>query len=140
MKKIQIMMLAILITGLVACQKKDDVKSPSKSNNTIPQKSKKELLVQTWVLDETYTDGVRKTSGGTDQYQWSAFGSFKFLESGTWMEIGTYSFTSKDSNAISVKFTGTTTPVIMALKTLDEKSLKTEFMSGGKKFNYNYKR
>jgi hypothetical protein len=138
MKKIHIITLAALIMGFAACQNKDETKPSSNNNTTPPKKSKLELLCQTWTLDETYEDGTRKTTGGTDKYQYTRQGQFKFYYNGSWMEIGTYDFTSKDSTAISVLFGST--PTIMALKTLDEKNLKTEFTSGGKKLNYNYKR
>jgi len=137
MKKIHIITLLALVMGFTACSTKKEDPSPS-TNNSTPKKSKLALLCQTWILDETYEDGVKKTSGGTDQYQYTKQGQFKFNYNGTWTDIGSYDFTSKDSTAISVLFGSTTT--VMALKTLDDKNLKTEFMSGGKKLNYNYKR
>ncbi len=140
MKKIHIITIAALVMGFASCSKKSDP-APSTGNNAgTPKKSKLELLCQTWTLDETYEDGTRKTTGGTDKYQYTRQGSFKFYYNGAWTEIGTFDFTSKDSTAIAVNFMGSPTSTIMALKTLDANNLKTEFTSGGKKLNYNYKR
>ncbi len=133
-------MFAALLTGFAACQKKDDATPSNNVNNTPPKKSKLELLCQTWILEETYEDGILKTSGGTDKYQFTRQGNFKHLYNGTWSDIGTFDFTSKDSTAIALNLMGSSTSWITALKTMDEKNLKTEFMAGGKKLNYNYKR
>ncbi len=142
MKKFHIITLAALLMGFASCQKKDST-APAKNtgtNNQPVKKSKLELLCQTWTLDETYEDGVRKTTGGTGQYLYTRQGNFKFYTNGAWSDIGTYDFPSKDSVAIGVVFMGTSNTIVMSLKTLDEKNLKTEFIAGGKKLNYNYKR
>ncbi len=57
--------MAALLAGFAAC-KKEPV-TPSNNTGTTPKKSKLELLCQTWILDETYEDGTKKTSGGTDR-------------------------------------------------------------------------
>jgi hypothetical protein len=135
MKKVHIITFALLM-GLMACQKKDET-TPN-NNNTPVKKSKLELLCQTWILEETFEDGVQKTSGGTGKYEFTRQGKFKFFTNGTWNDLGTYDFPNKDSASIGVVFGSSTT--IWTLKTLDEKNLKAEFMSGSKRLNYNYKR
>lgn len=135
MKKVQIITFALLM-GLVACKKKEET-TPN-NNSTPAKKSKLELLCQTWILEETYEDGVQKTSGGTDKFEFTRQGKFKFYNNGVWNDLATFDFPNKDSASIGVSYGSSTT--IWTLKTLDEKNLKTEFMSGSKKFNYNYKR
>ncbi len=137
MKKNHFITLAVLLICFAACKKKDGTDPVNNTGNNTPKKSQLELLCQTWTLDQTYEDGTLKTSGGTDQYQYTKQGSYKMLQNGTWTDKGSFDFTS-DSASVAMLIGITTT--IWALKTLDEKTLKTEFTEGGKKMNYNYKR
>ena len=134
--------IAVIILGVIsftACKK------GSKGNSTEPTPiartiSKKELLNQTWVLKETFENGVKKTSNGTGKYEFNKYGNFRSDVSGTMQDIGTYKFTNKDSNELSVTFNGLSTPFVWKLLILNETTLNTEFMSGTAKLNYNYTR
>lgn len=138
MKRFNTLFTAVLLVSLAACSKKDST-SPGDPAPATVQKSKLDMLCQTWTLTETYEDGQKKTSGGTEKYQFTRQGRFKFLDNSTWMDIGTFDF-PKDSASIKVYFMGSSTPVVMTFKTLSDTDLKTEFTSGGKTLNYNYKR
>ncbi len=140
-KNISIIMTILLLAGLMACKKED--KSPTNNPTTTPvvkQPSKKALLNQVWILKDTYENGVQKTSNGTGRYEFNTYGNFRAELNGTFQDIGTYKFTTSDSNELSVKFNGTLTPYTWKLLKLDEKSLNTEFMAGTTKNNYNYTR
>lgn len=133
---------AILILGMIAftaCKKgsKGNPVEPAPIGRTI---SKKELLNQIWVLKETYENGVKKTSNGTGKYEFNQYGNFRSDVSGTMQDIGTYKFTTKDSNELSVTFNGLSTPFLWKIIKLDQTTLNTEFTTGGTKFNYNYSR
>lgn len=134
---IKVLGIAVLLIALASCKKEtgSDVKP-----EPVRQKSKLELLCQTWILNETYENNVQKTSNGTDKYIFTPQGQFKFYYNSNWMEIGTFDFTSKDSTAISVLFNGTSNPTVMTFQQIDEKVLNTSFVSGGKNFLYKYKR
>jgi len=133
------MFTAVVLVSLAACSKKDSSSPTSNQSTTTPQKSKLEMVCQTWTLTETYEDGQLKSSGGTEKYQFTRQGKFKFLDNSSWEDIGTFDF-PKDSASIRVFFMGSMTPTTMTLKTLSDTDLKTEFTSGGKTLNYNYKR
>lgn len=138
MKKFNMMFTAVLLVSLAACSKKDST-SPGTQTQTTPQKSKLEMVCQTWTLVETYEDGKLKTSGGTEKYQFTRQGKFKYYYNSAWEDIGTYDF-PKDSASIRMSLMGSSMPTTMTLKTLTDTDLKTEFTSGGKTLNYNYKR
>ncbi len=134
---IKILGIAVVLIALASCKKEttNDVKP-----DPVKQKSKLELLCQTWILSETYEDNVQKTSNGTDKYIFTPQGQFKFYYNNSWMEIGTFDFTSKDSTAISVLFSGASNPYVMTFQQIDEKVLNTSFVSNGKNLLYKYKR
>lgn len=138
MKRFNTLFTAVLLVSLAACSKKEST-SPSEQTPATVKKSKIDMFCQTWTLAETYENGQMKTSGGTEKYQFTRQGKFKFLDNSSWTDIGTFDF-PKDSASFKVYFMGTSTPVVMTLKTLNDTDLKTEFSSGGKTLNYNYKR
>ena len=109
----------------------DDTVSPT----PVPQQQEEEeqelstlqKLAQEWVLEETFENGIQKTSNGDGLYLFSEDGAFFFYANGSWNAIGSYAFEGSDSTRISVLFTGVNTPVMMDLTTLTETELQTEF-------------
>lgn len=134
---IQTLCIAALIIGTQSCKKESKTETPTPQ---VKQKSKLELLCQNWILEETYENDVKKTSGGTDKYIFTRQGKFQFYYNNSWMDIGTFGFTGKDSTAISMLFSGTSTPTTMTIKELSETKFSKEFMVSGTKYLYKYKR
>ncbi len=147
MKKAYLLMMAgCLLFSMISCSEDAPV-TPTQQNddnqddkNDKPELGTIEKLAQTWILEETYENGVQKTSGGTGEYLFTADGAFFFNSNGNWNAIGSYDFTGSDSTTIAVTFTSTNEPINMELKTLNETELKTEFVTNGNTLNYNYKR
>lgn len=134
---IQSLCIAALIIGTQSCKKDNKTETPTPQ---VKQKSKLELLCQNWVLDETYENNVKKTSAGTGKYNYTRQGNFQYYYNNAWTEVGTFSFTSKDSTAIAMLFSGSSTPTIMTIKELTETKFTKEFMYGTTTFLYKYKR
>lgn len=135
--------LILIITGFTSCkkEKQNQTNAPTPTPTPIVKTSSKmELLNQIWVLKETFEDGVQKTSNGTDKYEFNKYGSFRSEFSGRLHDIGTYKFTTKDSNELEVTLKVEPSPYTWKLLKLDAKLLKTEFISGTKKINYIYTR
>ncbi|MES2617935.1 MAG: hypothetical protein V4613_08650 [Bacteroidota bacterium] len=133
---IKLFILVAALAAFTAC-KKTETENPPQS--TRPP-SKKELLNQVWVLKETFENGMQKTTNGTGRYEFNRYGNFRAEISGTFKDIGTYKFTTTDSNELKVTLTGVMTPYTWKILKLDDKNLQTEFMSGTTKNNYNYAR
>ncbi len=106
------------------------------------ENSKKGMLCNEWTLKETYVDDVQKTSNGTGKYKFQTDGGFYFYEKGMWQNLGSYQFTNKDSNNITMTFSygGQNFTYFWDIKKLDKKNYNIEFMASGKKQNYNYVR
>lgn len=134
---IQTLCIAALIIGTQSCKKESKTETPTPQ---VKQKSKLELLCQNWILEETYENNVKKTSGGTDKYLFTRQGKFQFYYNNSWMDIGTYSFTGKDSTAISMLFTGSSSSTPMKITELTETKFAKEFVINGKTLLYKYKR
>lgn len=135
MKKTLLSIIAIL-TLIAACKKENNNTGTPDPKPASP--SKMDLLCNEWILRETFEDDVPKTTNGTGRYQFTRDGKFNYYNSGSWGTAGTYQFNDADSNSISVLFTGTSSSYWMTINTLDKTNLKTEFIAGGKKMNYNY--
>jgi hypothetical protein len=141
MKNFTFTLIALSLLLFASCS--DESPTPINTNNDKIEEvdlSNLEKLAQTWTLEETYRDGVIQTSDGKDEYLFSEDGAFFFKSNNNWSAIGSYEFTGSDSTSISVLLTGINTPMIMDLKILDEKTLDTEFVSGGKTLLYHYVR
>jgi hypothetical protein len=130
-------MLVLIVLG-TACSKENDA-TPAQ-DAPIVKKSQLELLCQDWILYETYEDNVQKSSNGIGEYQFTRQGAFKFKSNGSWMQIGTFDFTSKDSSGIAVLFSGSTSSIPMNITKLDESKFNTNFTVNGKQLEYKYKR
>jgi hypothetical protein len=139
-----LMMVGCMLLTMVSCSEDAPV-TPTQTDDKNDDEPKPELgtlqkLAQTWILEETYENGVQKTSGGTGEYLFTEEGAFFFNANGNWNAIASYEFTGSDSSTIAVTFTGTNVPIDMELKTLTESELKTEFVTNGNTLNYNYTR
>ena len=138
LKNLFITLSTVLTLFIFSC-KKEETKTSNPTTNTPQVKSKKALLNRTWVLYETFEDGVLKSSNGTGKYEFNQYGNIRSDFSGTFQDIGTYKFTSKDSNYLSVLFNGTSSPYLWEIKELSETKFNTEFFANNKRLNYNYK-
>lgn len=129
----------ILAFSLGSCKK-----DPPPSNNggggsvTPPRESKLSMLTKTWILKETFKDDAPQTSNGTSKYRFTRDGKFDYLDNGNWGTIGSYYFNDRDSNSVSVLFTGSSMSIWWYFKKFDAGTLNTEFNVQGHKYNYNY--
>jgi hypothetical protein len=137
MNKTYILAAALMIAAATSC-KKPSTKDPV--DNNPPRVSQKALLCNTWILSETYEDDVQKTSNGNGKYQFTKEGEFQYWYNNAWNKLGTYTWNDKDSNSISVLFSGASMSYWWHIKKLDDKNYNTEFFVDGKKLNYNYTR
>jgi hypothetical protein len=140
-------LLVVTVSMFLAMTSCSDDSSPTPTPEIEKEKEKEEpelsiieKLSQEWVLRETFENDVQKTTDGEGEYLFTAEGAFFAKLQGNWEAIGTYEFTNSDSSTIAVLFTSTTTPVDMDIQTLTETELKTEFVTNGKTFRYNYYR
>lgn len=130
----------LTISGIAlfsACKKKEDTK---KTTTTPPKVSQKALLCKEWTLFETWENDVKKTSNGTGKYRFTTDGQFQYFTSGSWNNVGTWNFNDKDSNSLSVLFSGASMSYWWYIKTLNSTNFNTEFNISGTKYNYNYTR
>lgn len=139
-KIIFISMLCIIAS---ACNKETVETTDPKPNPGIPfEKTKRGMLCNEWILNETFVNDVQKTSNGTGKYKFKTDGGFYFYEKGDWQNIGSYHFTTKDSNSLTMDLTygGQSFQYFWDIKKLDQKNYNVEFQAGGMKHNYNYVR
>jgi len=133
--------LALIVTFFVSCKKEEATVTPAPTPNPKPQKaSKNSMFNNIWTLKETYEDGVQKTSNGTGRYEFTKFGGFRAEFNGVFEDIGSYEFTTKDSNEVKVSVIGGGPAFTWTLVKLEEKVLNTEFTASGKRLKYNYVR
>lgn len=140
----RIIFISLLCILVNACNKETvDPADPKPVTPVIPfEKTKKGMLCNEWTLKETFVDGVQKTTNGTGKYKFQTDGGFYYFEKGDWQNIGSYNFTTKDSNTIAMTFTygGTSYLYWWNIKKLDQKNYNIEFDANGQKLNYNYVR
>ncbi|MCB0734618.1 MAG: hypothetical protein H6608_12280 [Flavobacteriales bacterium] len=142
MTKAYVLLIAGILMVMASCKDDTPVTTTTTNNGGGNEKemSTLEKFAQTWTLSETFENGVQKTSNGTGEYLYSEDGVFFFKYNDNWTVVGTYVFTGSDSTQFDLTFTGTSNPVSMDITSLNETELKTEFVTNGKTFNYNYTR